>query len=121
MCTLLHGPRFHTSSTTPFTGSRLVLRANLVKGSRSHTSSNTLFTSSRLVLCVVTEGDSLPDFPYYSDCWFTASTMCSLLQGPRYHASSTSLFTGSRLVLRASLLKGLAPKLLLILCLLVHD
>jgi hypothetical protein len=50
---LLKGPRSHTLSTTPFTGSRLVLRASLLKGPRSHTSSNTLFTSLRLVLRVV--------------------------------------------------------------------
>jgi hypothetical protein len=47
---LLKGPRSHTSSTTPFTGPQLVLRASLLKGPRSHTSSTTLFTSSWLVI-----------------------------------------------------------------------
>jgi hypothetical protein len=50
MCILLHGPRSRASSTTPFTGSRLVLRASLLKGPRSHTSINTPFTSLQLVL-----------------------------------------------------------------------
>jgi hypothetical protein len=52
-CSLLHGPRSYTSSTTLLTGSQLVLRANLLKGPHSHTSSNTPFTSSGLVLRVV--------------------------------------------------------------------
>jgi hypothetical protein len=50
---LLKGLHSHTSSTSPFTGSGLVLRACFLKGPRSHTSSNTLFTSLRLVLRVV--------------------------------------------------------------------
>jgi hypothetical protein len=53
MYSSLHGPRYDTFSTTPFTGSRLVLHASLLKGPRSHTSSNTPFTSFRLVLRVV--------------------------------------------------------------------
>jgi hypothetical protein len=53
MYSLLHVPRFYAFSTTPFTASRLVLRAGLLKGPRSHTFSNTLFTSLRLVVCVV--------------------------------------------------------------------
>jgi hypothetical protein len=37
---LLKGSHSHTFSITPFTGSRLVLRASLLKGPCSHTSSN---------------------------------------------------------------------------------
>jgi hypothetical protein len=53
---LLKGPRSHTSNNTPSTGSRLVLRASLLKGPRSH---NTMFTSSQLVLRVFDYFDNL--------------------------------------------------------------
>jgi hypothetical protein len=58
---LLKGLRCHTSSTTPFAGTQIVLHANLVKGPHSYTSSNAQITSSRLVL-YVSEGASLPYF-----------------------------------------------------------
>jgi hypothetical protein len=58
---LLKVPHSHTSSTTPFGGSQLVLRASLLKGPRSHTTSNAQITSFRL-LFYVTAGALLPYF-----------------------------------------------------------
>jgi hypothetical protein len=44
-----------------------------------------------------------------------------LLKGPRSHTSSITLFTGLQLVLLGVCCMGIAPKLPLLLCLLVHD
>jgi hypothetical protein len=77
---LLKGPRSHIFSTTPFTGSRLVLRASLLKGPRSHTFSNAQITSFRLVF-YVTEGASLPYFQYNFVYWFTTGITCKFTEG----------------------------------------
>jgi hypothetical protein len=97
-CSLLKGSRPNISSTTLFTGSRLVLRAVYCKD----------FVPILPVLLHLlvhdghyvefTEWASLPHFQYYSVHWFTTSTTCSLMQWPRSHTSSTTPFTSSRLV-----------------------
>jgi hypothetical protein len=93
---------------------------SLLKWHRSHTSSNTPFTSLRLVLRVVYYMGLAPILSvtlrqlvsnYYS----------ILLNGPRSHISSTFPFLVSRLVLRASLLKGPRSMLRVMLRLLVFD
>jgi hypothetical protein len=86
-----------TSSTTPFTGLRLLLRASLLKGPRSHSSNNALIISFQLVL-YVTERASLPYFQYNSVYWFTTGIPASLLKAPRSHTSSNALITSYRLV-----------------------
>jgi hypothetical protein len=58
---LLKRPHSHTSSTTPFTGLQLVLRASLVRRPHFHTSSNAQTPSFRLVFYVTGEA-SLPCF-----------------------------------------------------------
>jgi hypothetical protein len=59
-------------------------------------------------------------FQYYSIFWFTSSTTWSLLHGHRSQTSSTTLFTGSRQVLHGVWCMGIAPKLPVLLYLLVH-
>jgi hypothetical protein len=79
-CSLLHGSRSHTSSNTPFTGSRLVLCASLLKGPRSHTSNNAQITSFRLAFYVIKEA-SLPYFQYNSIYWFTTGITRKFTEG----------------------------------------
>jgi hypothetical protein len=62
---LLKGFHSHTSSITPYIGSRLILLASLLKGPRSHTSSNAQIASSRLAFYII-EGVLLQYFQYYS-------------------------------------------------------
>jgi hypothetical protein len=75
MCKFTEGVSLHIFSTIPFTGSRLVLRASLLKGHRSHNSSNAQITSFQLVF-YVTEVASHPHFQYYSVYWFTTGITC---------------------------------------------
>jgi hypothetical protein len=77
--------------------------------SPSHTSSTTPFTGSRLVLHGVCCMASIPNFQYYSVYWFTTGTTWSLLHGHCSQTSSTTLFTGSWLVLHGVYWRGLAP------------
>jgi hypothetical protein len=68
-----------------------------------------------------TKGVSPQYFQYYSVYWFMTGTTWSLLHGPRSHTSSTTLSIGPLLVLRGVYCMGLAPILLVLLRLLVHD
>jgi hypothetical protein len=89
----------YTSSTTPSTSSRLVLR-------------RVYYISIVLILLVLlhllihdwyyvefTARDSLPYCQYYSVYWFMTSTTWSLLHGLRSHASRNDQLTSYRLVL----------------------
>jgi hypothetical protein len=104
----------NTSSIILFTGSRMVLRASLLKGSRSHTSSNTSFTGLRLVLRGVYCMGLAPilsvllrllvhDWYYMQVCWtglapippitlrlLVSNKYSMLLKGPRSNTSSNA-------------------------------
>jgi hypothetical protein len=143
-CSLLQWHRSHTSSTTSFTSSRLVLRGVYCMGLAPILPVLLLLLVHDWYYVEFTAWGSLWYFQYYSVYWFTTSTTCNLLKGPRpnifssvywfttsttwsllhgshSHTSSTTPSTGSRLVLHGVYCKGFVPTLPVLFCLLVHD
>jgi hypothetical protein len=118
---LLHGPHSHTSSTTPSTGSRLILRRVYCMGLAPILSVLLSLLVHDWYYIEFTAWASLLYFQHYSVYWFTTGTTWSFLHGPHSHTSSTTPSTGSRLILRRVYCMGLAPILPVLLHLLVHD
>jgi hypothetical protein len=110
-----------TPSTTPYTGSRLVLRRVYYMGFAPILPVLLHLLIHDCYYIKFTAWTSLPYFQYYSVYWFMAGTTSSLLLRPRSHNSSTTPSTGSRLVLHRVCCKGLATIVPLLLHLLVHD
>jgi hypothetical protein len=118
---LLLGSHSHTSSTIPFTSSRLVLRGVYCMGLTPILPVLLHLLVNDWYYVEFTAWALLPYCQYYSVYWFTTGTTWSLMHECRSHTSSTTLFTGSQLVLHGVYCMGMALILPVLLHLLVHD